>query len=67
MPDLNGDEVCRRIHEVYPATPVILTSGHSHEVVARDLGTSAPVSFLQKPYRKAQLIQAIRSATQVSG
>jgi len=62
LPDIDGYEVLRRLHQARVSTPVVIQSG----VVSRDKledGKSLGVpDFLIKPYSKAELGQRIESA-----
>jgi len=51
MPEMNGQEVFRRIRESHPQLPVIISSGYSEDQVVRRLLRDGAVSFLKKPYR----------------
>jgi PAS domain S-box-containing protein len=63
MPILGGDEVLVKLRSGEgPGTtvPILLSSGYSSTDVAENLQRFAPIQFLQKPYRPADLIQKIR-------
>jgi PAS domain S-box-containing protein len=51
MPEMNGQEVFRRIKGLDSATPVVISSGYSEDEVVRKLLREGAVSFLKKPYR----------------
>lgn len=62
MPDMNGDEVLRKLREIDADVPVIVLSGfsdHSMETTFVGLSVSA---FVQKPFRMAELMTELRSA-----
>jgi PAS domain S-box-containing protein len=65
MPEMNGVETFEELHRLYPALPVILTSGYSAEDVAR-FGDATGSDFLQKPFLardfKAKLRRILASA-----
>jgi len=61
MPGLGGPELARRVRETRPGLPVILVSGHTGEVVV-ELGGGDRCAFLQKPFRLADLEQAVEAA-----
>ena len=55
MPDLNGEEVFRRLKEIQPDVKVVLSSGFNEvEVIERFTGKGL-AGFLQKPYTSAAL------------
>ncbi len=58
MPRMGGLELCRRLEESHPGTPVLLISGYATDGEADDL---ARREFLQKPFTPAQLIDRIGS------
>jgi two-component system cell cycle sensor histidine kinase/response regulator CckA len=58
MPRMGGLELCRRLEESHPGTPILLISGYATDGEADDL---ARREFLQKPFTPAQLIDRIRS------
>ncbi len=62
MPGIGGEEALRRLRELDPRLPVVISSGYSeHEVSSRfeDAGLSG---FLQKPYSLDTLAKTMRSA-----
>jgi DNA-binding response OmpR family regulator len=61
LPDLSGNEVCRRIRETDPALPLIVISARSAEadkVRSLDLGAD---DYLTKPFGLAELVARIRA------
>jgi DNA-binding NarL/FixJ family response regulator len=62
MPELNGIEACRQIHDSLPATQVVMLSMHSDEgYVLRALKAGAR-AYLLKDSAEADLALAIRAA-----
>ena len=57
MPGMSGIELARRMSELYPDVPVVLTSGYS-DVLAVDAQHGFPL--LQKPYSVEQLSRVLR-------
>jgi PAS domain S-box-containing protein len=60
MPEINGLETCRRLRELNPRVPVILSSGYSAGSLlpeAREAGVS---DFIGKPYTLEALSQALQ-------
>ncbi|MGD9974149.1 MAG: PAS domain S-box protein [Desulfatirhabdiaceae bacterium] len=60
MPNIRGDQLAKKIHEISPEKPVILSTGHSEFVQqdsAEKLGISA---YLMKPYKRETLLNTIR-------
>jgi CheY-like chemotaxis protein len=61
--EMSGIELARRVRELYPAMPIVLTSGYAAELlhgVEEDLG----MQVLHKPYTLSILVHAIRDALQ---
>ncbi len=59
---MNGRELAEQVHERYPGVPVLYMSGYPDTVLS-DRGTLSPkVRLLRKPFRKAELAQALRAA-----
>ncbi|RYE71181.1 MAG: response regulator [Oxalobacteraceae bacterium] len=54
---LDGKELAMMVHQRWPSTPIIVTTGYGTEV-SRDL--PAGVAFLQKPWSLDQLVQTAR-------
>jgi DNA-binding response OmpR family regulator len=59
MPGLSGEETFRRLREIDPGVPVILSSGYDHEEARARFGEGAPAGFIQKPYRPEQLMAEV--------
>jgi len=63
MPDMNGEETLRALRKVTPDIPVLLSSGFSEEEVIRRFEGLDLAGFIQKPYRLATLLAAIRNCS----
>ena len=59
MPDMNGKEVFFELRKIDRNVKVIISSGFSKDGDASELLTRENVSFLQKPYRSAVLLNKI--------
>ena len=59
MPDMPGDEVMRRMHEIRPELPVIASSGFSEQDARARFGNRA-AGLLPKPYTSAQLAACVK-------
>jgi len=59
MPGLSGEETFRRLREIDPRVPVILSSGYDHDEARGRFGEGTPAGFIQKPYRPEQLMAEI--------
>lgn len=61
MPGLGGVETFRRLRELAPDLPVVLSSGFAAEQATAQLPELDPAGFLQKPYRSADLLQLVEA------
>jgi signal transduction histidine kinase/ActR/RegA family two-component response regulator len=61
MPEMSGRDMLERLRELRPEVPVLLTSGYSEEPSKDRLRANAR-AFLRKPYRQAELAQALVEA-----
>jgi CheY-like chemotaxis protein len=59
MPGLGGVETCRRLREVEPTLPVILSSGFAEEEAIAQLREMDLSGFLQKPYLVGDLLRVV--------
>jgi PAS domain S-box-containing protein len=59
MPTMDGREVFRRLQEIKPGVKVIVSSGYSHDRDADDLLEQGALSFVQKPFRIAELVRVV--------
>ncbi len=60
MPQMNGHELARRLHELHPGTPILLISGYA---VGPDGDTSLDeesLDILAKPFLPAELVSRVR-------
>lgn len=55
MPGMGGEEVVERLREIRPQVPIVIASGCSAHGVRDRLAQMPGLTFLQKPYRCAQL------------
>lgn len=58
MPGIDGAETFRRLREMFPGLPILLSSGHKPDDILARLGTE-PSGFVRKPYRPSDLIEAL--------
>ncbi len=63
LPDLTGDEVCRRLleEESTAGIPVIMMSGHVPEMVATAARYGNVVATIAKPFLSSALVQLVRT------
>ena len=59
MPGINGAEVARKVRQRWPSLPIVFISGFADtQAIKAAVGEQA--SILHKPFRMAELLQAIR-------
>ena len=61
LPDINGDELCRKLRLLSPGLPVLLTSGRDMDCFRTELEAGGPTAMLSKPYRPAELLAQVRA------
>ena len=59
MPRMGGAEAFRRIRELDPDVPVLLTSGYTQRESLESLADLPPDGFLQKPFRVKELVRKV--------
>ncbi len=59
MPDLGGGEVFSELRQINPRLPVLVTSGYTHEIASRRVGTLERTGFVQKPYEPEDLLSSV--------
>lgn len=55
MPEMDGEEVARALHQINPDVRILLSSGYSKDLVMQAVASGVPVDFIQKPYSFSQL------------
>jgi CheY-like chemotaxis protein len=59
MPVMSGEETLQRLREIRADVPVIISSGYSEAEARRRMGNMGALTFIQKPYTGARLVEAI--------
>ena len=62
MPEMSGEEMIGRVHELRPDLPVLFISGYDRSTLARRKHAAACEHFLQKPFDSEDLFAAVREA-----
>lgn len=62
MPIMNGEETIRKLRELDPQVRILVTSGYSLNTGIGELPQDIVCGFVQKPYRREQLADAIAQA-----
>lgn len=65
LPDLSGRDCLVQLRSVRPSVPVILSSGYGVDEHVERLVQSGAATFLQKPYRLAQLSESLAAASRL--
>lgn len=60
MPGMNGKELVERLRSMRPEVKVIYMSGYESSLLSLGNKFGSNVIFLQKPFRPAELSQAVR-------
>ena len=62
MPKMDGPTLYREMRALSPRVPIVLSSGFSIDGIAQSLLDDGARAFIQKPFRRAALIETIQSA-----
>ena len=65
MPDVSGIDLAKHINENFSAIHVIMVSSLGQESIIIESIAAGAFDFLQKPFSKQQLIDAVEKAAQV--
>jgi CheY-like chemotaxis protein len=60
MPEMDGSELCRLATPLRPEIKVLFMSGYPADTLARQMILAENVHFLQKPFRKQDLLKMVR-------
>lgn len=63
MPDIDGIEVFRQVHRIYPDLPIVLLTGHSSIGDAFQTSKEGIADYLAKPVDMDELARRIKRAT----
>jgi two-component system, LuxR family, response regulator FixJ len=64
MPEMDGLALQREINRTIPGLPVIVMTGHGDVPLAVQAMKAGAIEFLEKPFEKATLLEAIETAFQ---
>ena len=67
MPGANGYEVCRRVKQLRPGTPVLLLVGTFEPFDAQEAERAGADSFLKKPFDSQELLQRAHDLIAAAG
>ena len=60
LPDATGDSLVRELRTVYPALPIVISSGYDKATLQSRFPTERSIEFLSKPFAAEQLEAAFR-------
>ena len=60
MPNMDGEETYRELRRVAPGVKVLLSSGYNEQDAINRFSGKNLAGFIQKPYRSADLLEAVR-------
>jgi signal transduction histidine kinase len=62
MPGMSGKELAEAVHARHPGTGIVLMSGYTNDLAARDGGSPEHWTFLSKPFTAETLFPALQLA-----
>ncbi len=62
MPEMNGRELTRKLHETYPALKTLFMSGYTANVIAHQGVLDKGINFMQKPFSIKELSNKVKAA-----
>ena len=62
MPKMGGRDTFLAMRDIHPDVRVLLVSGYSMEGEAQELLSAGAMGFLQKPFKRAQLLDLVADA-----
>ena len=65
MPGMSGTELVELLHQRWPEWPVIMVTGHADLTAAVRSFRHGAVHVLEKPFRREELVSALREAAEV--
>ena len=60
MPEMNGKELAEQLLDIFPACPVLYTSGYTDNHIVHNGSLDKGVNFLHKPFTTQELLKKIR-------
>jgi len=60
LPDATGDSLVRELRTLYPALPIVISSGYDKATLQGKFSGHQSMEFLSKPFTAEQLEAAIR-------
>jgi two-component system cell cycle sensor histidine kinase/response regulator CckA len=62
LPGMSGRDLARRLHASRPGIKTLYISGYTEDAIAHHGVLESGVAFLEKPYSRQQLLDAVRQA-----
>ncbi len=63
LPDTTGDRLCAQLKDLVPEMPVMVCSGYSDDLSARQAKEGGADGFLGKPFQAEELLESVRRLT----
>ncbi len=67
MPNMNGQDLAKRLHSLYPSLKMMFMSGYTADVIAHRGVLDKSVNFIQKPFSLRDLAVKVRQALKEEG
>lgn len=64
MPNMSAEEAFDKLQEIEKSVPIIICSGYTEQEVTTRFGNKPIAGFIQKPFRLADVIGAVKQAIQ---
>lgn len=65
MPHVNGPDLIKEVHKIYPNIKVIFMSGYSEHALANDIENNPKIQFLAKPFSLKELVLKVKEVLMV--
>jgi DNA-binding response OmpR family regulator len=63
IPGMSGQDVCRELTRIAPATPIVILSANSHTATKVQLLEMGASDYVTKPFRPRELVARLHAAT----
>jgi FixJ family two-component response regulator len=60
LPDAKGDVLVKELRAIYPALPIVISSGYDKAAIRSKFAGVQLIDFLTKPYTEDELRDALR-------
>ena len=63
MPDISGRQVVHRAHELYPAMPIVISTGWGETITPQQLEEMHVLALLPKPFTRKDILAILDKLT----